>query len=55
MERHPVTEEGSLQLTRIQLAQLWDQVWWMRLPFWRRWAYRLQGFTDPIEHFYEAD
>lgn len=32
--------------------QLKDQVWWLSLPFWRRWLYRLFGYRDPIPHFY---
>ena len=37
------------------LAMLWDQVWWMDLPFWRRWFYMAQGFRSPISKFYIAE
>jgi hypothetical protein len=59
MERHPIEErpdlpvERRLQLIEQHLAQLWDQVWWMNLPAEQREAYRLDGFSDPIERFYE--
>lgn len=36
-----------------KVAQLWDQVWWMSLPKDRRAAYEAEGFTAPIERFYE--
>lgn len=32
--------------------QLRDQVWWLSLPFWRRWLYQAFGHRDPIGHFY---
>jgi hypothetical protein len=57
-ERHPVEERHDLPLEqRVQLleqllARIWDQVWWMNLPPERREAYRAEGFTDPIQHFY---
>lgn len=60
-ERHPIGEsldlplERRVQLLEINLARLWDQVWWMNLPPERREAYRAEGFTDPIEHFYIED
>jgi hypothetical protein len=34
------------------VAQLRDQVWWMALPFWRRWLYMAFGHRKPIAHFY---
>lgn len=58
-ERHPVQERPQLsaerrcQLLEQQLAQVWDQVWWMNLPFWRRWWYIAQGFRSPISRFYQ--
>ncbi len=58
-ERHPIQESPPLplerraQLLEIHLAQLWDQVWWVTLPWWRRLRYRLQGFRAPIGKFYE--
>lgn len=60
-ERHPVAESPDLplkrrvQLLEINLARLWDQVWWMNLPPERREAYRAEGFSDPIERFYIED
>ena len=43
-------------LERLELlelvAQLWDQVWWLSLPWWKRAIYRARGFRDPIERFY---
>lgn len=53
-ERHPVQERPDLplerraQLLEQHLARLWDEVWWMRLPPWRRLLYRLRGFREPI-------
>jgi hypothetical protein len=41
-----------VQLLEIHLGQLWDQVWWQGLPWYRRLAYRLQGYRRPIQHFY---
>lgn len=41
-----------VQYLEIMLAQLWDQVWWMNLPDEERAKYRSEGFTDPIEKFY---
>lgn len=58
-ERHPIQDSPALplerrvQLLEIHLAQLWDQVWWMTLPRWRRWYYVAQGFRSPITRFYE--
>lgn len=58
-ERHPIPDAPDWPLERrlhhleIYTAQLWDHVWWISLPFWRRWFYRLQGFRAPIiESFY---
>ena len=57
-ERHPIAVAPSMTLDdrvrhiEAHLAMLWDQVWWMNLPEESRAAYRLQGFRDPIEHFY---
>lgn len=51
-------EENAPLERRFQLLEhgfecLRDQVWWIGLPFYRRWFYRLQGFRAPIERFYE--
>lgn len=59
-ERHPIahypaglTAEERCGLLEAYLAQLWDQVWWMRLPWYRRAYYRLvEGHRDPIRQFY---
>ena len=57
-ERHPVpsaprlTTNERLILLETRLAQLWDEVWWHQLPWWRRFGYRLQGFRSPIPRFY---
>jgi hypothetical protein len=58
-ERHPVpappphlTTDERLLLLENRLAQLWDEVWWHQLPWWRRWWYRAQGFHSPITRFY---
>jgi len=58
-ERHPIEDspdlpiERRVQLLEIHLAQLWDEVWWHQLPFYRRWWYALRGFRSPILKFYE--
>ena len=61
-ERHPIPDApaGKSAMERIHhlethLAMLWDQVWWMQLPCYRRWYYRLQGFRAPIRRFYIAE
>jgi hypothetical protein len=60
-ERHPVQESPALPLERrvqwleINLARLWDQVWWMNLPADRRAEYEAQGFSAPIPRFYEVE
>lgn len=59
MNPHPIpdcpagkTLEERVHWLEVMLAQLWDQVWWMRLPEADRKAYQAQGFTDPIPKFY---
>lgn len=52
--RHWLAIEAQLELYRERLAQLHDQVWWLSLPFWRRWLYIACGHRAPIEHFYET-
>lgn len=61
-ERHPIPDapDGKSAIERIHhlechLARLWDQVWWMQLPFYRRWYYMAQGFRAPIKKFYIAE
>ena len=55
---HPIQDAPAWPLERrvhhleCALAILWDQVWWMNLPFWRRCAYMAQGFRAPIRRFY---
>lgn len=51
--RHPIPDD-QLDLHRLtcQVGRLWDQVWWMSLPWYRRLGFRLLGFRAPIERFY---
>lgn len=57
-EFHPIQESPDLplqrrvQLLEIHLAQLWDEVWWHQLPWYRRLFYWCQGFRSPITKFY---
>ena len=59
LERHPIQDgryipiADRVRLLECKLAQLWDQVWWMSLPPERRAGYEAEGFTAPIERFYE--
>jgi hypothetical protein len=46
--RHPITYPLPLDALAEHTARLWDQVWWLSLPWWRRWYYRLQGYRAPI-------
>lgn len=61
MEKHPISDcpdlslEQRVQLLEIHLAQLWDEVWWHQLPFYRRWFYWLQGFRSPVQKFYTEE
>lgn len=52
-ERTDLPAEERIRLLEVNLARLWDMVWWMNLPKEQRDAYKAQGFTDPIESFYE--
>jgi hypothetical protein len=60
-QRHPIQEspplplERRVQLLEIYLAQIWDFVWWLSLTPEQRADYEAQGFTAPIERFYEDD
>lgn len=52
-ERHPLSWDGPAlspfeEFLRERVAQLWDEVWWHQLPWYRRLFYRLQGFRSPI-------
>lgn len=76
-ERHPIQDDApspsidslvrEVHLLKCHLSQLWDQVWWMNLPWYRRLWYRLprinrdkttggllfwKGHRDPIKRFY---
>jgi hypothetical protein len=72
-ERHPIQDspdlpiEQRVQLLECYLAQLWDEVWWHRLPWYRRFWYWLprierdrthggfrfwKGHRSPIKQFY---
>jgi hypothetical protein len=61
-ERHPIAQDPPpddqeglrTYCFRLQCltAQLWDQVWWLSLPWWKRTAWRLLGFRAPIRRFY---
>lgn len=62
-ERHPIADDAPaptieslvLHVHRLNchLAQLWDQVWWMHLPWYRRLYYRVaERQRDPIRQFY---
>ena len=48
-----LTTERRVQLIECEAGRLWDQVWWISLPCWRRWWYRLQGFGNPIQRFFD--
>jgi hypothetical protein len=58
-EVHPIPDAPDLPLEQrvhhleCHLGRLWDQVWWMNLPWYRRLGFRLLGFKSPISHFYK--
>ena len=58
-ERHPIQDSSGLSMDarirhlEVYLARLWDHVWWISLPPEVRAQYESEGFTAPIEHFYE--
>lgn len=52
MEIQRVGEGLSLKELEEAVNQLKDQVWWLSLPFWRRWLYWLFGHRDPVQQFY---
>lgn len=49
---YPVDNTAELHRLKCLVARLWDQVWWMQLPWYRRLFYRLHGFRSPIRRFY---
>lgn len=61
-ERHPLAQdpppddpEGLRRYCftlQCRTAQLWDQVWWLSLPWWKRAVWILLGFRAPIRRFY---
>lgn len=57
-ERHPIPDapdlplEQRVQQLEVYLARLWDEVWWLSLPAWKRAAWRLLRFRAPIRQFY---
>ena len=56
-EVHPIADDAPVDLARelhrlkCQTARLWDQVWWLSLPWYRRLGFRLLGFRAPIDRF----
>jgi hypothetical protein len=62
-EQHPIQDDApaptvealvrEVHLLKCLTAQLWDEVWWHQLPFYRRWYYALvEGHRSPIRSFY---
>jgi hypothetical protein len=57
-ERHPIPDAPDLPLEQrvhhleSHLGRLWDEVWWLSLPRWKRCAWQLLGFRAPIRRFY---
>lgn len=57
-EVHPIPDAPDLPLDRrvhhleCYVGRLYDQVWWLSLPLWKRCAWRLLGFKPPITQFY---
>jgi hypothetical protein len=57
-EVHPIPDAPDLPLDQrvhhleVHLGQLWDAVWWISLPWYKRVAWRLLGFKAPIQQFY---
>lgn len=47
-QRPDLPLEQQFELLREYTSRLWDQVWWMSLPFWRRWWYMLHGYRAPL-------
>jgi hypothetical protein len=57
-EVHPIPDAPDLPLDQrvhhleCYVGRLWDQVWWLSLPWYRRLAWRLLGFRAPVRQFY---
>lgn len=57
-ERHPIPDAPDLPLDQrvhhleCYVGRLYDQVWWVSLPWPKRLVWRLLGFTPPIRRFY---
>ena len=57
-EVHPIPDAPDLPLEqRVHhleryLGRLWDQVWWLSLPPWKRLVWRFLGFKAPVSKFY---
>jgi hypothetical protein len=55
---HPIPDHPDLPLDRrvhhleVHLGRLWDHVWWISLPWYKRLGWRLLGFKAPIDRFY---
>ncbi len=54
-ERPDLPAEERLRLLEVYCGQLWDQVWWLSLTPERRAQYEAEGYTHPIEKFYEPE
>jgi len=57
-EVHPIPDAPDLPLEQrvhhleCYVGRLWDQVWWLSLPWYRRLGWRVLGFKAPIRQFY---
>jgi len=57
-EVHPIPDAPNLPLEQrvhhleCYLGRLWDHVWWLSLPWYRRLGWRALGFKPPISQFY---
>lgn len=52
-EIHPIdVDHPDLLVLTNQVARLWDQVWWLSLPWYMRLIYKYMGFTAPQGRFY---
>lgn len=58
-EKHPIednpkdkTLEERVRWLELHLGELWDEVWWHQLPWYRRFYYWIKGFRSPIDKFY---
>jgi hypothetical protein len=57
-EVHPIPDAPDLPLEQrvhhleCHLGRLWDHVWYLNQPWYRRVGFRLLGFTPPIPRFY---